>query len=49
MLEDGFEDFSTSEDLYDAIGPLLEQVDDSKTEDDIREICNRLYNLVTKG
>ena len=49
MLEDGTEDFSTSEDLYDAIGPLLQQVDDSKTDNDIREICDRLYNLVTKG
>ena len=49
MLEDGTEDFSTSEDLFDAIGPLLGQVDDTKSDDDIREICDRLYNLVTKG
>ena len=49
MLEDGVEEFSTSEDLFEAIGPLLQQVDDTKTDDDIREICDRLYNLVTKG
>ena len=48
MLEDGVEDFSTSEDLFDAIGPLLQQVDDTKSDEDIREICDRLYNLVTK-
>ena len=49
MLEDGVEEFGTSEDLFEAIGPLLQQVDDTKTDDDIREICDRLYNLVTKG
>ncbi|XP_076451873.1 ATP-binding cassette sub-family F member 3-like [Babylonia areolata] len=46
MLEDGGDDFSTGEDLYDAIGMLLQQADDSKTDDDIRNICNRLYHVM---
>lgn len=47
MLEDS-DVTATSEELYEAIGPFLEQVDDSRTEDDIKEICNRLYALISK-
>jgi len=47
MLED--DDVTSSADgLFEAIGPFLEQVDDSKTEEDIKEICDRLYHLVAK-
>lgn len=46
MLEDGGDDFSTSDDLFEAIGIMLQQADDSKTEDDIKEICDRLYCLL---
>ena len=47
MLED--QDVTSSiEDMFEAIGPFLEQVDGSKTEDEIRLICDRLYALVVK-
>ena len=47
MLEDS-DVTSTVEDLYEAIGPFLEQVDDTRTEDEIKEICDRLYALISK-
>ncbi|KAK3705518.1 hypothetical protein RRG08_041392 [Elysia crispata] len=46
MLDDGHEDFETSDDLFDAIGVMLQQADESKTEDDIKEICDRLFSLL---
>nr|KAG5692451.1 hypothetical protein BaRGS_010161 [Batillaria attramentaria] len=46
MLEDGGDDFSTGEDLFDAIGMLLQQADESKSEEDIRDICLRLYAVM---
>ena len=46
MLDDGHEDFDTSDDLFDAIGVMLQQADESKTEDDIKEICDRLFSLL---
>ena len=46
ILEDGGEDFSTGEELYNAIGLLLQQSDDSKSDDDIKDICNGLYHVM---
>ncbi|XP_060605726.1 ATP-binding cassette sub-family F member 3-like [Ruditapes philippinarum] len=47
MLEDS-DVVASSDDMFEAIGPFFEQVDVNKTEDDIREICNRLYALIGK-
>ncbi|KAL4220972.1 ATP-binding cassette sub- F member 3 [Mactra antiquata] len=48
MLEDS-DVTASSDDIFEAIGPFLEQVDENKTEDDIREICNRLFALTSAG
>ncbi|KAH3828800.1 ATP-binding cassette sub-family F member 3-like [Dreissena polymorpha] len=48
MLEDN-DVVSSSNVMYEAIGPFLEQIDDSKTEDDIKHICDRLYALISKS
>lgn len=48
MLEDGGDDFETSDDLYDAIGVMLQQADESKTEEEVKEICDRLHSLLHK-
>ncbi|WAR15399.1 ABCF3-like protein [Mya arenaria] len=48
MLEDT-DVVATSDGVFESIGPFLEQVDDSKSEDDIRLICNRLHALVCKN
>jgi hypothetical protein len=47
MLEDGHDDFETSEDLYDAIGGILQGTDDSKTDDEIKNICESLHSLMS--
>lgn len=36
VLESGMEDFESSDDLYDAIGAILHEVAEEKSEDDIR-------------
>lgn len=36
ILENGVEDFQTGEEIYEAIGEVLLQLDDSKTESDIK-------------
>lgn len=47
MLEDN-DVIATTDGLFEAIGPFLEQVDDSKTEEDIKDICDRLHALISK-
>ncbi|KAK3105053.1 hypothetical protein FSP39_016220 [Pinctada imbricata] len=46
MLEDGHDDFDTADDLYDAIGAMLQQSDDSKSDNEILEICASLFRLM---
>ena len=47
VLEHGADDFDTVDDLYEAIGDMLLEVD-GKGEDDIREICNRLMEVMKR-
>ena len=47
VLEHGADDFETVDDLYDAIGDMLLEVD-GKGEDDIREICDRLMEVMKR-
>ncbi|KAJ3642747.1 hypothetical protein Zmor_025504 [Zophobas morio] len=46
VLENGADDFQDSEEVYDAIGEVLQEVSSDKTEDDIRNICNELLNML---
>ncbi|XP_064599054.1 ATP-binding cassette sub-family F member 3-like [Liolophura sinensis] len=46
ILEDGSDEIDTADDLHDAIGGILQQVDETKTEQDIQKICSRLYNMM---
>ncbi|KAL5015228.1 hypothetical protein ScPMuIL_009498 [Solemya velum] len=45
VLDDASE-FESSDDLYDAIGVVLQSADDSKTEEEIKSICDRLHRLL---
>lgn len=36
VLENGIEDFQTGEEIYEAIGEVLLQLDDTKSESDIK-------------
>lgn len=42
ILTNGADDFEDSEEVYEAIGALLHEVSQEKTEDDVKEICERL-------
>ncbi len=46
-MEDGGEDFETGDDLFDAIGGMLLEVDDRR-EDDIREICEKMLAVMRR-
>ncbi|XP_059618870.1 ATP-binding cassette sub-family F member 3 [Phlebotomus argentipes] len=44
---EGNDDFATGSDVYDAVGEVLHELARDKSEDDIREICQLLYNKVS--
>ncbi|XP_066904431.1 ATP-binding cassette sub-family F member 3 [Halyomorpha halys] len=46
VITNGIDDFESSEDLYEAIGEVLHEVADGRSEDDIREICQRILSLM---
>ncbi|CAC5384206.1 ABCF3 [Mytilus coruscus] len=46
ILEDSHDDFDDSDALFEAIGDVLMQTDDSKSEDEIRQICKDLHDIL---
>lgn len=45
VLDSGVTDFEDGEEVYDAVGGLLQDVSaDSKNEDDVRDICLQMFN-----
>ncbi|CAM4607560.1 unnamed protein product [Lepidochelys olivacea] len=47
VLHSGSADFESVDDLFEAVGELLQEVSrDSKDDEDIREICQRMYNTL---
>ena len=46
ILGDSHDDFDDSDDIFDAIGDVLMQTDVSKSEDEIRQICKDLHDLL---
>ena len=46
MLESS--EFESSGAIYDAVGDMLLGLDDNKSEDDIKEICDRLYSVISR-
>ena len=40
------DDFENTEDLYEAIGEVLHELEEDKTDDDIRDICAQIMNLL---
>lgn len=48
VLDSGGADFEDGEEVYDAIGGVLQGVSaDSKNEDDVRDICLQMFNTLT--
>ena len=46
ILETSGDDFENDEDIFEAIGGVLQEVDQSKTEDSIKIICNKIMCLI---
>lgn len=46
MLEDGGEEFETTEDLYDAVGIMLQQADENRSDEEVKAICERLLIIL---
>uniref|UniRef100_A0A1L8DF80 ATP-binding cassette sub-family F member 3 n=2 Tax=Nyssomyia neivai TaxID=330878 RepID=A0A1L8DF80_9DIPT len=44
---EGNDDFTNEGDVYEALGEVLHEIAREKTEEDIREICQLLYNKVS--
>ena len=40
------DDFETVDDLYDAVGAVLHEATENDDEDDIKNICNGIINLI---
>lgn len=43
------EDFEDAEELYDAVGGVLHEATENEDEDEIKEICNGIMNLIKGG
>ncbi|CAH1969585.1 unnamed protein product [Acanthoscelides obtectus] len=46
VLQNGADDFEDSEEVYEAVGEVLQEVASDKTEEDIRNICNDLLTML---
>ncbi|KAI5710184.1 ATP-binding cassette sub-family F member 3 [Diaphorina citri] len=46
VLTNGCDDFENIDDLYEAVGEVLQEVAENKTDDDIRDICSKLFRLL---
>ncbi|KAL1462188.1 hypothetical protein WDU94_014048 [Cyamophila willieti] len=46
VLTNGCDDFENIDDLYEAVGEVLEEVAEDKTVDDIRDICSKLFRIL---
>ena len=46
ILIGGLDDFDTVDDLHDAIGDVLLELDPDKTKDDVLQICGRLFYVM---
>ncbi|KAK3927959.1 ATP-binding cassette sub-family F member 3 [Frankliniella fusca] len=46
VLTGSADDFEDSDEIYDAIGGVLQEVGDDKSEDDIKDICEKLWDIM---
>ncbi|XP_044755621.1 uncharacterized protein LOC123314401 isoform X3 [Coccinella septempunctata] len=49
VLVNGVDDFESSDEVFDAIGEVLQEISRDKTESDIRNICDNLLNMLKPG
>lgn len=46
VLSSSMDDFESCDDIYDAIGDILQNVNSEKTEDGIRDLCSQFYDIM---
>lgn len=46
VLAGSLDDFETCEDIYEAVGDILQSISVEKTEDNIRELCTQFFNII---
>lgn len=46
MLYEGEEDFETGDDIFDAVGDILQSVDCERPEESVRELCEQFLNIM---
>ena len=46
VLETSGDDFETTDDLYEAIGEVFHELEEDKTEEDIKDICCQIMNIL---
>jgi len=46
VLETSSDDFESCDDLFEAVGEVLQEMDENKNEDEIRAVCDKMYRLV---
>ena len=46
ILETSGDDFENEEDIFEAIGAVLQEVDQSKSENSIKHLCSKLICLL---
>ena len=46
VLETSGDDFESTDDLYEAIGEVLHEMEEDKTEEDIKDICTQILTLL---
>lgn len=46
VLESGADDFENSEEVYEAIGAILHEISSDKSENEIRELCDKFLGIM---
>ncbi|XP_055856800.1 ATP-binding cassette sub-family F member 3 [Episyrphus balteatus] len=46
VLCGSLDDFESCDDIYEAVGDILQSINAEKTEDNIRELCHQFFNII---
>jgi ATP-binding cassette, subfamily F, member 3 len=46
VLSQSSEDFDNSDDIYEAIGEILHEISSNKTENEIRNLCDKFHAIL---
>lgn len=49
VLAGSLDDFETCDDIYDAVGDILQSISIEKSDDNIRDLCSQFFNIIKVG